>query len=98
MSEDRWDSAEAHLAAFRWAATQSQFLIPAFSTTIWRTIAGVEVKVQDDEPFIRHLVAHVYPAAVLDVDTYKRISYRLDKPGFIVTFTYMKGGDDVPTV
>jgi hypothetical protein len=97
MSEYRWDSDEAHLAAFRWAANQSQFLIPAFATTIWRTALGVEVKVQDDEPFIRHLVAHVYPAAVLEEDSARAARYRLDKPGFTVSFTYVKGGDDVPT-
>jgi hypothetical protein len=97
VSEYRWDSDEAHLAAFRWAANQSQFLIPAFSATIWRTVAGVMVKIQDDEPFIRHLVAHVYPAAVRDPDYMGWVTYRLDKPGFVVTFTYQEGGDDVPT-
>jgi hypothetical protein len=97
MSEYRWDSDEAHLAAFRWAANQSQFLIPAFSTTIWRTALGVYVKIQDDEPFIRHLVEHVYPAAQRELVVGDWVTYTLAKPGFIVTFTYQEGGDDVPT-
>jgi hypothetical protein len=97
MSEYRWDSDEAHLAAFRWAANQSQFLIPAFSTTIWRSVAGVSVKVQDEKPFIRHLIEHVYPAAWFDSEYMGWVTYRLDKPGFVVTFTYQEGGDDVPT-
>jgi hypothetical protein len=88
MSEYRWDSDEAHLAAFRWAANQSQFLIPAFATTIWRTGLGVSVKVQDTEPFIRHLVEHVYPAAVRQPDYMNLVRYVLDKPGFIVEFVY----------
>jgi hypothetical protein len=92
MSEYRWDSDEAHLAAFRWAANQSQFLIPAFSTTIWRTAAGVSVKVQADQEFILHLVEHVYPAAVIESEHFDWITYRLDKPGFTVTFTYQKEG------
>jgi hypothetical protein len=90
MTEYRWDSDEAHLAAFRWAANQAQFLIPAFSTTIWRSALGVSVKVQDDEAFIRHLVAHVYPAAIREPGYQDWVTYRLDKPGFTVTFTYQE--------
>jgi hypothetical protein len=94
MSEYQWDSDEAHLAAFRWAATHAQFLIPAFSTTIWRTVAGVMVKVQHDKDFILHLVTHVYPA--VDQEEVERyggwVTYRLDKPGFTVTFTYQEEG------
>jgi hypothetical protein len=92
VSEYRWDSDEAHLAAFRWAATHAQFLIPAFSTTIWRTAAGVSVKVQAEKDFILHLVTHVYPAAWFEVEHGGWITYRLDKPGFTVTFTYQEEG------